>query len=137
MQSDLYDVPGFYGYKVDRYGNVYSCLGKGCRDKYDETKWLKEPKALKPRPTRKGYLRVSMRSDSTNKRTDMYIHRIVASVFIPNPDNLSDVNHKDNNPFNNKVENLEWMSHRDNLEYGFSHGYKARSKDGKLKKKQM
>ncbi len=77
-----------------------------------------------------------MRRDSTNQREDIYVHRIIASLFIPNPYNLSDVNHKDSNPSNNCVENLEWLSHKDNLEYGFSdNGNKTRNKLGQFKHK--
>ena len=47
-------------------------------------------------------------------RKKFYIHRLVAEHFLPNPDNLRDVHHKDNNPKNNDVSNLEWMSHKDN-----------------------
>lgn len=46
------------------------------------------------------------------------IHRLVAEYFIPNPMNLSDVNHKDENKNNNNINNLEWMSHKDNMNYG-------------------
>lgn len=46
------------------------------------------------------------------------IHRLVAKHFIPNPDNLSDVNHKNEIKTDNRVENLEWLSHRDNMHYG-------------------
>lgn len=53
-------------------------------------------------------------------------------MFIPNPMNLSDVNHKDSNPTNNNVENLEWLSHEDNLNYGFIYGNKARNEKGQF-----
>lgn len=46
------------------------------------------------------------------------IHRLVAEAFIPNPSNLSDINHKDENKLNNCVDNLEWTSHKDNIRYG-------------------
>lgn len=46
------------------------------------------------------------------------IHKLVAETFIPNPDNLPEVNHKDENKLNNNVSNLEWTTHRDNANYG-------------------
>lgn len=53
------------------------------------------------------------------KRTVRGVHRLVALAFIPNPNNLSDVNHKDNNRQNNSVKNLEWMTHGDNIQYSY------------------
>lgn len=46
------------------------------------------------------------------------IHRLVASAYIPNPDNLPEVNHKDENKLNNNVNNLEWVSKSGNCLYG-------------------
>lgn len=49
------------------------------------------------------------------KRHLVSVHRLIASYFIPNPNNLPEVNHKDLNKLNNKVSNLEWCSRKDNL----------------------
>ena len=132
MQEELFEIPDFTGYIADKKGNIYSMLPRGCRNRFDRSKWLKEPKKLNYRITKTGYCRVYMRRDSTNAREDVYVHRIIAQLFIPNLDNLSDVNHKDNNPSNNAVENLEWLSHKDNLEYGFIHGNKTRNELGQF-----
>ncbi len=50
-------------------------------------------------------------------------HRLVAQTFIPNPNNLAEVNHKDKDKMNNSVENLEWMSRQQNAEHGISKYY--------------
>ena len=64
----------------------------------------------------KGYLVVNLSKDRSNKR--YYIHRLVASAFIPNPDNLPEVNHKDENKTNNSADNLEWCTHKHNSNHG-------------------
>ena len=51
-------------------------------------------------------------------RKNIKIHRLVAEAFIPNPENLPQINHKDENPFNNSVENLEWCTAEYNINYG-------------------
>ena len=48
------------------------------------------------------------------------IHRLVAEAFIPNPDNLPEVNHKDENKLNNCADNLEWCDKKYNINYGYS-----------------
>ena len=58
-----------------------------------------------------GYLAVCIEG------THYTVHRLVAQTFIPNPENLSDVNHIDEDKQNNNVNNLEWLSHLDNVRY--------------------
>ena len=53
--------------------------------------------------------------DDYNKQHTSLIYRLVAQTFIPNPDNLEQVNHKDHDPGNNRVDNLEWVSRSQNL----------------------
>lgn len=56
---------------------------------------------------------------SKNGKTKKYfVHRLMASAFIPNPNNYPEVNHKDENPCNNSLENLEWCGHLYNCNYG-------------------
>ena len=64
----------------------------------------------------KGYKNMILRINGESKM--LYVHRMVAETFIPNPKGLSEVNHKDENKSNNCVSNLEWMSKIDNLHYG-------------------
>lgn len=128
---ELFDIPDFTGYKVSKNGKVYSVIPKGCRNRFDKSKWV-EPKELAVRKTKKGYCRVYMRRDSTGLREDVYIHRIVAELFVANPYNLPEINHKDCNPSNNDSSNLEWTSHRNNLEYALIHGHMGRNNRGQF-----
>jgi hypothetical protein len=56
------------------------------------------------------------------KGKQIKVHRLVACAFIPNPNNLSDVNHIDRDRTNNRVDNLEWMTHTDNVKYSHKMG---------------
>lgn len=62
------------------------------------------------------YYTVVLRKD--NCPYNKYIHCLVAETFIPNPDNLSQVNHKDEDTHNNEISNLEWITQIDNNNYG-------------------
>lgn len=73
------------------------------------------------------YEAVSLSKCGVEKRYS--IHRLVAEAFIPNPDNLPEVNHKDVNPLNNRVENLEWCTRQYNIDYSKSKCVEQ-SKDG-------
>ena len=57
-----------------------------------------------------------------NQTTHKLIHRLVAEAFIPNPNNLLEVNHKDGNPKNNKLENLEWCTDSENKIHAYKNG---------------
>ena len=73
-------------------------------------------KILKGGTTKLGYKTVTLRKNGKGKF--IYIHRLVAEAFIPNPNDLPEVNHKDENPANNCVDNLEWCTHIYNGNYG-------------------
>lgn len=102
-------VKGYEGlYEVSNYGDVKS-IGRTVH--YRITK----DKILKPLND-KGYVRVALWKN--NKPKYIFIHRLVAQAFIPNTDNLPHINHKDENPLNNHVSNLEWCSQSYNINYG-------------------
>ena len=74
-------------------------------------------KLMTPCKNKIGYMLVNL-SASDKKNKTPYVHRLVAKAFIENPENLPQVNHKDEDKTNNTVENLEWCSSRYNVNYG-------------------
>lgn len=62
-----------------------------------------------------GYESVMLRKNGRQRR--FYVHRLVAEAFLPNEQSLREVNHRDENKSNNKLENLEWCSHSYNMKY--------------------
>lgn len=94
-------VEGYEKYTVDKNGRIYSLISN---------------KYLKPNSNKQGYLSVELFNDKGSKR--LLIHRLVAKAFIPNPLNLPQINHKDENPKNNSVDNLEWCTAKYNMNYG-------------------
>lgn len=73
-------------------------------------------KVLHPKINKDGYCEQGLVKNKVKK--GKRIHRLVAETFIPNPDNLSEVNHIDENKLNNEVNNLEWCTHKYNTNHG-------------------
>ena len=73
-------------------------------------------KILKGGYNNKGYHTINLCKKGISK--SFFVHRLVAIAFIPNPNNLPIVNHKDENPKNNCIENLEWCTYKYNANYG-------------------
>ncbi len=76
-------------------------------------------------------MRICARQNSTNKRKDLYIHRLVAMYFIPNPYNKKYVNHKNCIRSDNRVENLEWVTAKENTDYTMNKNHIKRDNKGK------
>ena len=99
-------IDGYEGYEVSNYGRVKS-LGN------DKTR---KEKILKPATTKDGYQIVCFCKNCKSKWFS--VHRLVAMAFIPNPNNLPQVNHIDEVKTNNHVSNLEWCDRKYNINYG-------------------
>lgn len=97
----MYDK--FPNYDVDEFGVVRN---------------IKTNRVLHQHIDKDGYLRVAI-YDKEHKQHRKLVHRLVAEAFIPNPDNLPQVNHKDGNKQNNSVDNLEWCTHSENQKHRF------------------
>ena len=106
-RTAIYDDVVYEGlYQVSNLGNILSL-------NYRNTG---RAELMNPWEDKDGYLKIGLRK---NRKTDfILVHRLVAQTFLPNPDNLPQVNHKDENKANNRVENLEWCDGKYNHNYG-------------------
>lgn len=100
----------YQGYRITTNGDVYS---------------LRNPKKkLKLRLKRSGYLYVDIfRYKIWRKYDRKYVHRLVAELFMENPQNLPVVNHKDGDKTNNDISNLEWVSFSENTQHYYKMKY--------------
>ena len=97
------DVPGYEGlYSISNAGRIYS---------------YRRNRLMVPKQTKIGYLRVTLCDGNGGQRT-VSIHRLVASVFIPNPNAKPTVNHINEIKNDNRVENLEWATHAEQNTHG-------------------
>ena len=136
-KTAVYDGELYEGlYKVSNLGKILSLNYKNTG----------KPGLMNPGTNTSGYLQVGL---SKNGKTNLcLVHRLVAEAFLENPDNLPEVNHKDEDKTNNFVflnedgtvnkekSNLEWKNHRDNCNHGTRNERMAKTKtNGKLSKR--
>lgn len=110
MKEIWKDIEGYEGiYQVSNTGKVRSL---------DRKVWnyIKKGRVLKMRNNGHGYYDVSLYGEE-KKEKHAYIHILVAKAFIPNPNNYEQVNHKDFDKSNNCVDNLEWVSRKQNMQH--------------------
>jgi hypothetical protein len=119
MFEEWKDIEGFENlYQVSNFGNVkslqhYTIKSNGVIQNFKE-------RILQPGNMTSGYCFVGL---TRNKKCKNFaVHRLVAKAFIPNPNNFSDINHKDGNKKNNHVENLEWTTRSKNLKHAVNNG---------------
>lgn len=110
-------------YEICRNGDIFDCdfRGKGIRQLLSQSN------------IRRGYKQVNVHANGQS--VAMKVHRLVAMCFLPNPQNLPVINHKDENPSNNHVDNLEWCTQKYNTNYSrLNHKMSKKYMNAKLTK---
>lgn len=133
------DIKGYEGlYAATEDGKIWS-YPKPRSSKHG--KWLKQIPSTKKRCNGTKYSLLSIHLFKDKKGKSFLVHRIVAEAFLSNPKNKPQINHKDGNPLNNHVDNLEWTDFFENMQHAQKNGLlnqftdkqiAARSKNGKL-----
>jgi hypothetical protein len=110
MEEYWKDVIGYENdYEISSSGNIRS------KERYRKNRngyMLVKSQIIKPHNHPKGYLRITLARNNT--KANFFVHRLVAQAFIPNLENLPQINHKDGNKKNNSIENLEWCDNNYN-----------------------
>ncbi len=116
MKEQWKSIPGYEDfYQVSDKGRIKKCK------RWDVNKrgYIESEQILKPFDNGHGYLVISLSKEG--RKTNHYIHRLVASAFIDNPTNKGYVNHLDYNRKNNVASNLEWCTQKENAQYSSEH----------------
>lgn len=121
MENEVWkDIPYYENeYQISNYGRVKSksrIINYKNINRISYNYQIKE-RILKPRIDKKGYIHYALNKNGITK--EYKAHRLVALVFVPNPYNKSQINHKDMNKQNNYVDNLEWCTNGENQKHSY------------------
>ena len=107
--------------QITQNGVFYDFADKYEISNFGKIRNIRTNRTIKPFVSVSGHLRVHLRLDGKRKLYGFSVHRLVANAFIPNIQNLPQVNHIDGNPSNNNVDNLEWCTPSHNIRHAYDH----------------
>ena len=117
MKEEWKTIPDWDLYEISNLGRL---RGKDRIVNNHGGPYVRKSKLLKPAKDKYGYYTFCF--NQNGKKKNIKIHRLVAECFIPNPENKPCVNHIDNNPSNNRVDNLELCTHQENTDWMITQG---------------
>lgn len=120
IRPEWKDIVGYENeYQINQFGEIRTLKDSPKLKKYD---------VLKPQISKSnGYVYQMLYKNGKEKL--LRVHRLVAMAFLPNPNNLPQVNHKDGNKQNNSVDNLEWCEQSDNMKHAYKNGLQIPSEN--------
>ena len=118
IKEEWRDIPNYEGlYQASNLGRIKS-LERIAKKEYNNDRIVKE-RIMNGTKNQDGYLKVHFKNKERNIDKGLFIHRLVASAFIPNPNNLPQIIHIDGNKLNNNVDNLEWCTNLYNQQHAW------------------
>lgn len=119
MEQEIWKpIEGTTGYEINQFGHVrcwyHFCPHKGAV-------LLTSPRQCKTNVRTDGYLGIHIRV-GRNKSKSLFVHIEVGKIFVPNPDNLEELNHEDGNKQNPYYKNLKWVTHSQNIKHAWDNG---------------
>ena len=120
-------IPGYDGYMVSNTGEVLSTVKQVYSKKEKHVVPFYRRKLLAQHKNKGGYMCVGIGGKYQGGRKTVKVHRLVASAFVKNPDNLPEVNHIDGDKTNNSADNLEWTTHSENEKHAYRTGLQPRT----------
>jgi len=119
--KSIIEIPEHY--KISNYGRIKTeGASYNIQNQYGKRTGIKKKSRILKQDMSNKYPRIKIRTNGKRNSTGFMVHKLVAIAFIPNPDNKPFINHIDSNKLNNCVENLEWVTHKENMKHAVASG---------------